>query len=283
MQPDYILCHFGELHLKGKNKIHFEHRLISNITDCFKKNNISYEKITRSFARLIIKTNDKKAIRYLPYIFGLSYIFPSVKTIATLEEIAKVSLKLSSKIKPTNTFKINTIRANKSHPSSLEINTKIGKMIAEHTKAKVKLDNPDCSINIQLLDSAYISIEKIPCLNGLPLGIEGRVFALIEDKNSLLAAFLMMKRGCSLIPVSFKDINLDLLKKYAYGFDLKLIRIKNIEEIESLSKKYGIDCLVSTQTLENFKDLNLNLTVLRPLIVYSQKEIDEKIDFIEKF
>jgi adenylyl- and sulfurtransferase ThiI len=50
----------------------------------------------------------------------------------------------------------------------------------------------------------YIFTERIPGQGGLPVGVEGRVVAIVEQESDLLAAILMMKRGCAAIPVVFK-------------------------------------------------------------------------------
>jgi thiamine biosynthesis protein ThiI len=42
--------------------------------------------------------------------------------------------------------------------------------------------------------------EKNKGPGGLPVGVEGRVFVLLEEDSSFLASLLMMKRGCDAIP-----------------------------------------------------------------------------------
>ena len=117
--------------------------------------------------------------------------------------------------------------------------------------------------------------ERIKGLNGLPVGCEGTVISLIENKNSLLASLLMMKRGCFVIPVSLKKTNIDLIKKFAYGFEPELIIIKNIKELDEISKENNAKAVVVGQTLESFKELELKAMVLRPLIGLDKKIIKE--------
>ncbi|MBR9690839.1 hypothetical protein GOV08_04090, partial [Candidatus Woesearchaeota archaeon] len=100
---------------------------------------------------------------------------------------------------------------------------------------------------------------------GLPVGIEGKVVALIEDDDSIKAAKRVMRRGCDLFPVGFKEKNVDSLQKYS---PKKLIfeKIKNIKNIEELAQKNNSKAVVVNQTLKNFKEIKTNLLILRPLI-----------------
>ena len=75
--------------------------------------------------------------------------------------------------------------------------------------------------------------ETIPGPGGLPLGSGGRAVALISGGiDSPVAAWLMMKRGCGIIPVHFSQSkaetakaldNCKLLSEWAYGWRIRPI------------------------------------------------------------
>ena len=88
--------------------------------------------------------------------------------------------------------------------------------------------------------------------------------SLIEDKKSLLAGYLAMKRGCRIIPVAYKKFNIGLLKKFDYN--LKLNVVKNIKEIEKIAEKNSAKALITGQTLNDFNEIKTRLIILRPLI-----------------
>jgi len=125
---------------------------------------------------------------------------------------------------------------------------------------------------------AYIFTERITCNGGLPLGISGKSLALIENDNSILAAWLMMKRGVQVIPISTEDKDISLLESYSYGTRIELSI--DIGNLQSIADRKNITTLVIGQTLRDFKELNTNLITLRPLISYGEddiKELREKI------
>ena len=106
--------------------------------------------------------------------------------------------------------------------------------------------------------------DVIRCHGGLPVGVEGTVALLLENDSSLLAGLFFMKRGTSIIPVG--DLDYSLLQKYS---PRKLVP-KNLSDLKDI-------ILVSGQNYNNFKPYNHDLTVMRPLIAFSDKEIKNKL------
>ncbi|MFC1800809.1 hypothetical protein ACFLYT_02005, partial [Nanoarchaeota archaeon] len=73
-------------------------------------------------------------------------------------------------------------------------------------------------------------------------------------------------------PVSFENINIDLLAKYSYGQKLELKIIKTIEELDEQFP------LIANHTLSNYKPIKTNNLVLRPLITFTDEEIQDKLE-----
>ena len=269
----WFIIKYSELTLKGKNKNYFEDKLIKNIKDCLKKNKKSYKSIKKSYNRLIIEAKDCSCLKN---VFGIASICRATKTALKTNEIAICALNLAKNLNPNKTFKINTTRANKKFLcTSMDVNRQIGSAILKKTNTKVDLTNPNLEIFVEILDDAYLYTKKIKGYGGLPTGSEGRVISLIEDKASVLASILAMRRGCSIIPVYFKKTSISLLHKYAYGFDLKPIKISSINEIDKIAKQKNAKALVVNQTLQNFTDLPLKTPILRPLISFTNQQIKE--------
>jgi thiamine biosynthesis protein ThiI len=118
--------------------------------------------------------------------------------------------------------------------------------------------------------------QRISGSGGLPVGVEGRVVALIEEEKDLLAALLMMKRGCAVIPVLLKAASTELLEQY--GGRERAISIKKISEADEIAEQSGAKAVVVSQTLENFSELKMRTAVLRPLIAYNEDEINEQLE-----
>ena len=264
-----VIIRYSEIGLKGKNRIVFEKKLIDNIKDCLEKNKISYKKIERLRGRIIIFAEQE--LNCLKYVFGISSFSSALKLEPDVNEIEK-AIVLIIKNKKFKTFRISAQRLNKDFSlTSPEIERTIGSFVCEKLNKKVSLKNFDLEIGIEILDNAYVFTERVKGLNGLPVGIEGKVISLIENKNSLLASLLMMKRGCLVILVSLKKTDINLIEKFAYGFEPELIIIKNIKELDKIAKEHDANAVVVGQTLESFKELELKTMVLRPLIGFDKK------------
>ena len=251
-----IICRYSEISLKGKNRNFFERVLINNIKDCLKKNNIKYKKILRLRNRILIYTSS--SCLCLKNVFGLYSISKAIETDLDIEKIKIIALSLYKK----SPFKISTKRLEKKLMQSQKLNEIIGAYIVKKTKAKVNLKNPKTEIFIEIFNNkAYLFNKKIKCLSGLPVSTEGLVTLILENKLSLLAAFLMLKRGCSLEIIKKKNINYKVLEKYSYGSKIKIVN--------SLSK--DSNAIIVNDTLKTIKDYKYKLPVLRPLINYDKK------------
>jgi thiamine biosynthesis protein ThiI len=67
----------------------------------------------------------------------------------------------------------------------------------------VNLKNPQCTISIEVRDErAYIFTETLHGVGGFPLGSQRKVVCLLSGGiDSAVACWLVMKRGCPIIPV----------------------------------------------------------------------------------
>jgi len=268
-----VIVRYSEISLKGDNRIVFERKLIDNIKDCLKKNKVKYEKIERLRGRIIIFAGQK--LGCLKYVFGISSFSPALVIEPEIKEIEKTVSKLIEN-KKFKSFRVSAQRLNKNFSlTSPEIEKTIGSFVCEKLNKKVSLKNFDLEIGIEILDYAYVFTERIKGLNGLPVGCEGKVVSLMENENSLLASLLMMKRGCSLIPISLKKTDIKLIEKFAYGFEPELIIIKNLDELDNITEEHDAKAVVVGQTLETFKELKLKTMVLRPLIGFNECSLKE--------
>jgi thiamine biosynthesis protein ThiI len=280
---DYVIVRYGEIFLKGKNRFFFEKKLIKNIKDCFKKNKIGYKVIKRLRGRIIIETEEEcHVLRNVFGIMSLSYAF---KCKPNFDEIKKKSLLLIKDLKENNTFRITTNKLDKNVKiKSIDLNKELGAFVQKKIKAKVNLKKFDFELGIEIINGyAYLFNERIRGYGGLPLGVEGKVLCLIEDEKSLLAAWLIMKRGCSIIPLAFRKTDITLLKNFSYGYNLKLNIIKDYKEIEKIATDKNISAVVINDILDSFRDYDTNLCLLRPLISYSEEDVKQKLKEIKNF
>ncbi len=269
MVYDTILLRYGEIFLKGKNRNIFENKLINNIKIITK---VGYVKKLRSRLILDYFENHKS----LKSVFGLVSYSLALKTNKEIENIKEKSLEI---LKHKNcSFKVETKRSDKSFPiKSPDLNVLIGKHIEENSALKFDFKNPDLVLNIEInQDGTYLfdSVEK--CFGGLPTGVEGKVILLVENKASLLAGLMFMKRGSSVVPIAFNEMDITLLQQFSPE-KLELKIVKDFNELKKLVSEKNYDVLVVGDNFENRKDYSNNLLMFKPLIAYSDKEIEMKL------
>ena len=267
MTYTHILLRTGEIFLKGKNRSYFGRILLQNIQ---KMSKISVKKL-----RFRWITAYFEAHHHLQRIFGLTSYSPAVRVEKDITMIETKALELLHT--KAGTFRVETNRADKSFPmASHEINVKIGQFIEQNSSLRFKVKEFDTLLSIEInQDGAYLFLETVVCLGGLPVGVEGKVAVLLEEEASLLAALLCMKRGCNIILLGFKKIDFSLVQKFTTA-SVQFIQVKDWTEIERYIQKENLS-IVSGQSFSNFKSYSKNI-VFRPLIAYTPERVTAELE-----
>ncbi|UUD35595.1 tRNA 4-thiouridine(8) synthase ThiI [Mycoplasmopsis caviae] len=193
-----ILIRYGELTLKGKNRINFVDTLASNIRKKTK------DKLEVEFDRMFLPYSHEN-MNFLQYIFGITSYSPVIICANDIDEIKNASLSLIEG--KSGSFKVSARRNNKSFAyQSGQINNIVGAYLLEKNKnLKVDVNNPQTTIHIEVRGKhTYIFVDIIQALGGLPVGVSGRVLHLMSGGiDSPVAAFKLMKRGLKVDFLSF--------------------------------------------------------------------------------
>ena len=255
-----LVARYGEIFLKGKNRLDFERKLVSNIKKMFGV------EVVRKRNRLLVGNGAD-----LKRVFGLISFSNAVEVDLDLEKIKEELLNLLNG-KEFDSFKVSTKRMNSTFLSSRELNEKLGDFIVGELGKKVDLTNPNLEVGIEIIDGkAYIFTSTVHCFGGLPVGVEGKVILLAENEKSILAGLLLMKRGCDLEVAGFDDFDLSLLEKYSPQ-RLELRKIKSLKELEGKS----LPLLVGDEVAESS-----DLVILNPLVGLTSEEISKKISIFD--
>ena len=206
---EYIICHYHEIGLKGKNRKFFEEKLVENIKRALPKG--SFDFVKRISGRIIVKVNEKgikekkKITEALSNVFGIAYFALAVSCPQKLSAIKEKALEILKK-KRAKTFKIATQRSKKDFLfTSQQVNEKVGEFIVKNLKKKVNLGNPGTTCFIEIVEKyAFLHTSKIKGCGGLPVGVSGKAIVLLSGGiDSPVASFLTMKRGARVIFVHF--------------------------------------------------------------------------------
>lgn len=233
-----ILIRYGaEVAIKGKNRKMFVYALRRNIRDAFNRNNIQAEltiEHMRIYADLRNPADMDQACEVLRHVFGIASFSPVARVANDIEVMQQTAFEIAEKIGlgPGMTFRITSRRSNKSFPlESPQIDREVGGYVRTHTNAPLDLSNPDVTIGVEVGKSnTKIYGQNIRGAGGLPIGTQSRVFVLLSSGiDSTVAIWLMLRRGCTVIPVHFtqdpekaqkvRDL-CDELNKWCYGWTL---------------------------------------------------------------
>jgi thiamine biosynthesis protein ThiI len=291
---EIILVRYGEIALKGKQsrKI-FENYLVQNIRNAFEKKSI-HAKITKEWGRIFIFTKDiDKSVNVLKKIFGITSISPAILTEGNLESISKLAVEIAGKIlSKKKSFAVRARRTGMHDFTSQDIAIKIGSEILKATDSNVDLNNPDFELFIEVRgNNAYLFIEKIIGVGGLPLGSQGRICSIIDSNESILASWYLMKRGCNIFFVKTKP-KLSSLNKFIEDWFAKpnvLVLNQKDDYYEKINNiAFEKNCIAVSVGLSLFdqsskvaKDIKLlkkkiQYPILHPLITMKKEEIFEK-------
>jgi thiamine biosynthesis protein ThiI len=117
---------------------------------------------------------------------------------------------------------------------------------------RVNLRHPDLTLEVEVReDQAYVFMESLKGAGGLPLGVQPKIVGLLNgDVNSLVACWLVMKRGCPIIPLHFIEtprerrsarIILEAAKtlfKWAPGFPRKVYTVSQAANIAEIDRDF---------------------------------------------
>jgi len=227
-----IVIHYGEIGIKGKNRIKFEKLLAENIKKVLKD---KIKKVSREYGKILVSEKEnvnheilEEKLKKIPGIENFSF---AIQTSSDIEEIKKNSLKLLEK-ENFMFFRVHSKRSDKNFPfTSIQINEIVGEEIKNKMKKEVNLNNPEITVYIEVgRKNAFIYKEKIPGIGGLPTGMQGKVVSLLSGGiDSPVASWMMMKRGCKVIFLHFYN---ETIVSYPKKIE-EIIQILTETQIES--------------------------------------------------
>jgi len=208
----HVLVHYHELALKGRNRKHFEYRLVHHLRHALKP--LTHVHVEALQGRVRVSFADETAWprleQQLRRVFGIVN-FSLTRSVALPydnPDLTALKAAINSDL-PTHsyqTFRVSAKRADKRFAkTSMEVEREIGTSVVEHTGKRVNLSHPDLTILVELVPpEAYYSCHRELGPGGLPTGTGGKVVCLISGGiDSPVAAYRMLKRGCKGVFVHF--------------------------------------------------------------------------------
>jgi thiamine biosynthesis protein ThiI len=242
-----VLVRFHEIALKGRNKPFFVDKLARNLARATA--DLPGAQVRRVAGRLSLEVPDEvgwPTVRErVGTVFGVanfSRIHQSPPDAAALEaDVLREVRGLAFA-----SFRVTTRRGWKGFPlRSAEIDRALGAAVQGATGARVDLHNPALTLFVEVhKDRVLFSFGKEPGPGGFPVGSSGRVMALLSGGiDSPVAAWRMMKRGCTVTFVTFHAFPLQdrtlqdkaralarVLTRYQYRSRLLLVPFGKVQQ-----------------------------------------------------
>lgn len=209
-----FVVHYQEIALKGKNRPWFLGRLVRNLHRALAGLDVAGIRSVMGRIEVVLgpTANPAAVAERIGRTFGIAnYAYAGrvrpkpgqgpldidALAAAILEELRN---------RTCRSFRVSARRADKRFPlTSPQIEREVGGRIKEARGWPVNLDEPDLVIHVEIVtDEAFYSFGKERGPGGLPTGTAGRVACLLSGGiDSPVAAYRLMKRGCSVTFVHF--------------------------------------------------------------------------------
>ena len=202
-----LLVHYHEIALKARNRPFFVNQLVRNLKRATA--DFPVRRIQKLPGRLLLELAGENAAQEVAErvrrVFGVTNCCSALRCDLDLEALKDTAAKALAG-RPFQTFRVTARRAYKTFPlTSPQLNEILGTFVLERFPARVDLKNPELTLFVDILPKeAFIYLEKVPGPGGLPVGVAGRVIALLSGGiDSPVAAYRMMRRGCQVSFVHF--------------------------------------------------------------------------------
>lgn len=243
-----IIIRYCEIHLKGKNRGHFEKLLKENIKYALRDFKFTFNAMHSRYLIEDFYESDypliTERLKKVAGIHNFSRAFVVFNDFDSILDACKIIAKDKK-----GTFKIITNRADKTFsPNSMETSMLLGGRLLEvyGDKLKVNVKNPDFAINVDIREDkkTFVYSDVVACMSGMPIGSSGKGMLLISGGiDSPVAGYMMTKRGMKLDCIHFhsypytgeaakeKVISLtEKISEYNAGINLYVVSFTHIQE-----------------------------------------------------
>ncbi len=248
----------GEIGIKGRwTRRTYERLLVRNLKAALRHGSVSFDRIIHARGRICIKTvNVDDAASCAIRVFGVSSVSPAVETSSEIADITRVACEAAQGLlSEGSSFAVDCRRVG-THPyTSVDVCREVGRQILSESGKKgikVNLENPQFTIGVEVRnESAFVFSETLRGTDGFPLGSQSKAVCLLSGGiDSPVACWLMMKRGCPILPVYF-DIEpftdetalaktLDVARRlfeWSIGFSRKVYIVPHGENLQIITRK----------------------------------------------
>jgi thiamine biosynthesis protein ThiI len=221
---DVIYATFGEVFLKGKNKMAFVRQIVKTFAKKTADLHITYN-YTDDHLLIELKETDWQTVaKKLDEIVGINSYSLGKLCKNDMDEICKNALLIvREEIGENEKIKFSAKRGDKNFDmKSPEISKFVADFVADNHKVNFNISNPDKVVSITIKPHyTIVSAKKISALGGLPAGLNGQALIMLSGGiDSPVAAFLLIKRGLVVNSLHFESPPHTSIKAKQKVFDI---------------------------------------------------------------
>lgn len=203
----HLVVHYKELALKGRNRPWFVKLLMRNLRVALR--GLDVIRVASVMGRIELELGEgapwEEVRDRVSRVFGIANFSDAKTGPLEFDALAARMLETLGDWHP-GSFRVSVRRADKRFPyTSPQIEREVGGRIKEARGWRVDLSHPELTVHVEMLtDRAVFFCDKVPGAGGLPTGTGGRVACLLSGGiDSPVAAYRMMRRGCSVLFIHF--------------------------------------------------------------------------------
>lgn len=274
-----LLIKYGEIGLKSSQvQPKFEQQLEDNLSRALDAHDITHD-IVEHDDRIFADVDEDAAADtalILSRVPGVVAVLPVEQCDPTHSDIVETTISILDGMDLPDTFAVRARRAGEQHDfTSSDLEEAVGQAIVDAYDLDVDLDDPDLTVTIEArYTSAYIATDSVVGVGGLPIADDQHVVVIMEDRASTVAAYRLMKRGCTVHLLytgqEAEKLEDDIETLRQYDPRVKLTVMKDASLPDALDTFTGIvDCAVVAfgDTVDDLPDVDrsdLPYTVLQP-------------------
>lgn len=247
-----VLVRYGEVAIKSARKRpFFEKYFLNAIRRSLESHAVSFDRIENLGKMFAVFSQDTDSVcRALELLAGVeSYSVASRFVMTDYTSLLNAVVSIASDWVSDRKFRVTVKRSGNQSFSSMQLAKDVGSRL-EPVSSGVDLSHPEVTVFVVVRDSnCYVFSEYTSGLGGLPPGTVGRSLMLFSGGiDSPVAAFEMLKRGCSLDflfvnmvgDTMFADVSKVydfLISRYAFNHKPRFIHIDGRSLMRFLKKE----------------------------------------------